>query len=79
MLGLANLIQGNLPDTIALFRNQINRSFCMEIIVVMFWGIWSARNDAIFRNQSHSLHMCKVVFKRELAWVKFRAKRDLSF
>jgi hypothetical protein len=79
MLGLAILIQGDLLDTIALFRNQINRPFFMEIIVAMFWGIWSARNDAIFRNQSHSLQMCKVVFKRELAWVKLRAKRDLSF
>jgi hypothetical protein len=79
MLGLAQLIQDNLLDTIPLFRNQINKPFFMEIIVAMFWGIWTARNDAIFRNQSHSLQACKLVFKQELAWVKLRAKRDLSF
>jgi hypothetical protein len=44
----------------------------------MFWAIWSIRNDAIFRNQHHSLQSCKFIFKQELAWVKLRAKRDLS-
>jgi hypothetical protein len=78
MLGSAHVIQGNLLDTIPLFKNQIHMPFFMEIIVVMFWGIWSARNDAIFRNQHHSLQSCKLVFKQEPAWVKLRAQRNLS-
>ena len=49
----------------------------MKIIVAMFWAIWSARNDAIFKNQQPSLQACKVVFKQELARVKLRAKDDL--
>ena len=47
----------------------------MEIIVAMFWAIWSVRNDAIFRNQQPSLQACKLVFKQELA--RLRAKDDL--
>jgi hypothetical protein len=78
MLSLAQLIQGNLLNTIPLFKNQIHRPFFMEIIAAMFWGIWSVLNDVIFRNQNHSLQAFKLVFKQELAWIKLRAKRDLS-
>jgi hypothetical protein len=67
LLGLAHLIQGNIVDTLTLFKTQIHIPFFMEIIVAMFWAIWSARNDAIFRNQHHSLQSCKIVFKQELA------------
>jgi hypothetical protein len=78
LLGLEHLIQGNIVDTLTLFKTQIHRPFFMEIIVAMFWAIWAARNDVIFRNQHHSLQSCKIVFKQELARVKLRAKRDLS-
>jgi hypothetical protein len=44
----------------------------------MFWPIWTAWNDAIFRNEQHSLQACKQVFKHELTQVKLRAKQDLS-
>jgi hypothetical protein len=61
-------------DSILLLKTQINRPFFMEIIVVMFWAIWTARNDVIFRNLHHSVQAAKLVFKQELAWVKLRAK-----
>ena len=50
----------------------------MELIVAMFWAIWSVRNDVIVRNHHHSVQACKLVFKQELAWVKLRAKRDIG-
>jgi len=78
LLGLAHLIQGDIFDGINLFKAQIQKPFFMEIIVAMFWAIWSARNDAIFKNLQHSLQSCKVVFKQELARVKLRAKKDLQ-
>jgi hypothetical protein len=78
MLGLAQLIQGNLLDTIPLFRLQINQPFFMEIIIAMFWEIWTFRNDVIFRNHNHSLQAVKFIFKQELAWVKLRAKKTFS-
>jgi len=48
VLGLAHLIQGDILDTISLFKTQIQRPIFMEIIVAMFWAIWSTRNDVIF-------------------------------
>jgi hypothetical protein len=50
----------------------------MEIIVAMFWAIWTARNDVIFRNLHRSVQACKLVFKQELVWVKLRGKRDIG-
>jgi len=78
MLGLAQLIQPNLFDTIPLFSSLINKPFFMEIIIAMFWGIWSARNDVIFKNRSHSLQAVKIIFKQELAWVTLRANKSVS-
>ena len=78
MLGLAHLIQDNLIDSVFLFRTQIHKPFFMEIIIAMFWVIWAARNNAVFRNQQHSLQSCKQVFGQELAQVKLRAKKDSS-
>jgi len=78
MLGLAYLIQGSMLDSVPLFRAQINRPFFMEVIVAMFWAIWSARNDVIFRNLHHSVQRCKMIFKQKLVWVKLRSKRDIG-
>lgn len=72
MLGLAHLIQMDIFDTLNQFRGQIQ-----TLCIAMFWAIWSVRNDAISRNQQHSLQTCKVIFKQELARVKLRAKSDL--
>jgi len=57
---------------------QIQSPIFMEIIIAVFWAIWSARNDLIFRQIQHSLASCKIVFKHELAQVKLRAKEDFK-
>lgn len=77
-LGLAHLIQDDIMDTIPLFKIHIHRPIFMEIIIAMFWAIWSARNDLIFRHIQHSVASCNFVFQQELARVKLRAKSDFK-
>jgi hypothetical protein len=76
VLGLAHLVQDDILVTLPLFKDHIRRPIFMEIVVSMFWDIWSLRNDCIFRNIQHSIQSCKAVFRQELAWVKLRAKDD---
>lgn len=78
MIGLPHLLQDNLLDTITIFRVHFARPFFMEVFVAMFWGIWTARNDVIFRNQAHSLQNVRKIFRQELAWVRLRARKDFS-
>jgi len=66
-LGLAHLIQRKILDLVLLFKAHFNRPFFMEIIVAMFWAIWSSQNDIIFRNLHHSVQVAKLIFKQELA------------
>jgi hypothetical protein len=76
--GLAHLIQADILDTLPLFKMHIHNQIFMEIIIAMFWAIWFARNDHIFRQKHHSLTSCKIVFRQELARVKLRAKADFK-
>jgi len=49
VLGLANLIQGDILDMISLFKTQIQRPIFMEIIVLaMLWAIWYTRIGLLF-------------------------------
>jgi hypothetical protein len=48
----------------------------MEIVISMLWAIWMQRNDCIFKNLQHSIQNCKIIFRKELAWLKLRAKED---
>jgi hypothetical protein len=67
----------NSDDTCSIiesFRNQLNLPFFMEIIITMCWSIWTMRNDAIFRGIPHSVHRCKLFFRKEFARIILRAK-----
>ena len=72
-LGMANLVQPDVFQTLTAFRDHLQKPFLMEIIISMCWAIWSSRNDSIFRNIQHSLALCKFTFRKELALVKLRA------
>jgi hypothetical protein len=78
LLDLAHLIQDDILDSILLFKMQIQSPIFMEIIIAMFWAIWSAQNDLIFRQIQHPLASRKIIFKHELAQVKLRAKEDFK-
>jgi hypothetical protein len=54
-------------DVIHSFKGQLQVNFFMEIIILMCWIIWMARNDLIFRGQQPTLHLAAQRFKSEIA------------
>jgi len=60
------------------FRNQLSVSFFMEIIILMCWVIWKARNDLIFRKINPLILNSKEDFRREIGLLKYRVKHSIS-
>lgn len=60
------------------FKNQLQAPFFMEIIILMCWVIWKARNDAIFRQSAPNIQNLKMDFRVELQLLMLRAKRSYS-
>jgi hypothetical protein len=56
------------------FKSQLRVPFFMEVIVTMFWAIWSMRRDAMFNNLAPFVQRCKMVVRKEFALVILRAK-----
>jgi hypothetical protein len=50
----------------------------MDIIILMNWSIWMARNDLIFQGQQPNLQSVKALFRKEFALVILRAKSSLK-
>jgi hypothetical protein len=65
-------------DVLTSFRQQLNLSFFMDIIIIMSWSIWMARNDFIFNGLQPSLQSAKACFRKEFALVILRAKPSLK-
>jgi len=59
-------------------KAQLQVPFFMEIIIIMCWVIWKARNDWIFRQMAPSLAFSKNAFREEMHWLSMRIKRDYS-
>ena len=57
------------------FNQQLNMPFFMEIIIIMCWSIWKARNDLIFQGIQPSVLTSKS-FKSEFSLFTMRAKRN---
>jgi hypothetical protein len=55
-------------------KRALKVPFAMEIIILMCWCIWSARNGWVFNAEDPGLDNCKQHFKREFALVILRAK-----
>lgn len=58
-------------------RVQLDVPFAMEVIILMSWCIWMARNDLIFRGILPIVARVKDRFKDEFALVILRAKPQL--
>jgi hypothetical protein len=69
-----NIPPGDPFDVLLSFRNQLNVSFFMDIIILMSWSIWMARNDLIFQGQQPNLQSVKARFRKEFAPVILTAK-----
>jgi hypothetical protein len=78
------MIQVHVPNnlhpyqTLESFKGQLNVPFFMEIIVLMSWSIWIARNDLIFRNYAPLVESARCLFKREFSWAALRAPANKS-
>nr|TKW18691.1 hypothetical protein SEVIR_5G447800v2 [Setaria viridis] len=58
------------------FRTQIQVQFFMEIIILMCWCIWMARNDWIFRGIIPTVHDAMLRFKIVFTQIILRVKED---
>lgn len=56
-------------------KDQLHEAFFMEIITLMCWTIWKARNDLIFRQVNLSLNLSKKFFRDEFSLLLLMAKR----
>jgi len=58
------------------FKEQLGVPFFMEVIILMCWTIWKARNDKIFRQIYENLQISKQNFRDELQFLLLRTKRS---
>jgi hypothetical protein len=58
-------------------KRQLKLPFSMDIIILMYWSIWSERNSWLFSNEDPHPLKCKEKFAREFALVIHRAKKSL--
>ena len=56
------------------FSAQLNVPCTLDIIIIMTWCIWMARNDMIFKGIVANLNSDRLRFKSEFALVVLRAK-----
>jgi hypothetical protein len=54
------------------FKDQLRVPFFMEIIILMCWTIWKARNDLIFRQVNPSIQLAKQNLKDEFQLLLLR-------
>lgn len=58
------------------FRAQLAVPFFMEIIILMCWCIWKARNDHVFRQINPLVLNVKEDFRKEFELLLLRAKQS---
>ena len=62
-------------DYIEQLKEQIQKPFFMEIIILCSRALWLTRNDFIFNGKELDLYRCRAIFKYNLKWLKHRAAR----
>lgn len=65
-------------DNFSALKNQIQSQFFMEMIILICWTIWLARNELIFNARQISLSECKRFFVTEIKLLSLRVKPSLS-
>ena len=59
------------------FKEQLGIPFFMEVLILMSWAIWKARNDFIFRQILPNLQSTRSFFRDELKLLMLRMKRSV--
>jgi hypothetical protein len=75
-IGVTVAMSTSVPQIFNRIRRQLGVPFFMEIIILMTWGIWTARNYWIFNDIDPSVHRCKEKFISEFSLLKYRVKPD---
>lgn len=65
-------------ENIQSFKEQLQVPFFIEIIILMSWSIWKARNDLIFWQAAPIILMAKHNFLDEFQLLLLRAKKSYS-
>jgi hypothetical protein len=67
----------NYFDSLNLLKLHLDEPFFMEMIIILsVWAIWNTTSAKIFKGVRRNLCRCRAIFKEELRWLKFRAKRN---
>ena len=65
-------------QNLEMFKRQLQVPFFIEIIIIMCWIIWKARNGLIFSQVQPSIQDSKREFKNEFVLLLLRAKKKYS-
>jgi hypothetical protein len=68
------IVQGDTFQILASLRAQLNVAFFMDIVILIFWSIWTARNGFIFEGRQPDLHSVSEKYKSEFALVILGSK-----
>lgn len=68
----------NVSDNFSALKCQIHSQFFVEMIILVCWAIWLARNELIFNARQTSLQECRRGFFKEIKMVNLRVKSSLS-
>lgn len=52
--------------------------FCMEVIILMCWSIWTTRNDWIFKDLDPLVNNCKRKFTKEMLLLTHMTKPEIA-
>ena len=56
-------------------KQDINKPFSMDIVILVCWAIWKTRNNFIFQGIVPNLYGCRRIFKDELSLLVHKATR----
>ena len=66
-------------QNLEMFRRQLHVPFFTEIIIIMCWTIWKARNGLIFSQVPPSIQASKREFRAEFVLLLLRTKKKIPF
>jgi hypothetical protein len=77
-LNLQTVQDGDTFQNIDAIKDQLQTRFFMIPIIIINWIIWTARNEAIFKNNQIPIQECKRLLYKELRLVSLRVKNSLT-
>jgi hypothetical protein len=76
LIGVSVVTSRPILHIIKLVKEKLSVPFFMEIIILMSWSIWSARNEWMFDNIDPQVQDCKRKFLAEFSLLRHRVSPD---